>query len=158
MTTAPDAVRATQDPRDVARALVSSPLPLPTTTRLLLLGLVACAGASFTTWWWLVLGRGNWPGAHVGCLPAASAAPDAVLDRFTGCVYDVRLAQSAVVLCGPLALLALALLWRAVGRRRARVDLGSRVVPVGPTVPVAVLRGPVGPVGRDGPGDRWATP
>ncbi|MGW1541311.1 M48 family metalloprotease [Streptomyces sp. NPDC002309] len=117
MTTAPVAVRSTEDPRDVARALVSSPLPLPTTTRLWLLSLVACAGASFTTWWWLVLGRGNWPGAHTGCLPTAPAAPDAVLDRFTGCVHDVRLAQSAVVLCGPLALLALALLWRAAVRR-----------------------------------------
>ncbi|MFJ4466801.1 hypothetical protein ACIP2X_04685 [Streptomyces sp. NPDC089424] len=156
MTTAPDAVRPAEDPRDVARALVSSPLPLPTTTSLLLLGLVACAGASFTTWWWLVLGRGNWPDAHVGCLPTVPtvpAAPDAVLDRFTGCVYDVRLAQSALVLCGPLALLSLALLWRAVGRRlslwwwRAARDtselrtLLDGVVPDGAVRPALWVRG-----------------
>ncbi|GGT37116.1 M48 family metalloprotease [Streptomyces chromofuscus] len=117
MTTARGAVRPPTEPRDVARALTTSPLPLPTTTRLVLLGLVACAGASFTAWWWLVLRRGNWPGAQLGCLPATPDIPDAVLARFTGCVYDVRLAQSAVVLCGPLALLLLALLWRAAGRR-----------------------------------------
>ncbi|SOE07820.1 M48 family metalloprotease [Streptomyces sp. Ag109_G2-15] len=107
---------ATERP-DVARALVSSPLPLPTTTRLALLVLVAGAGASFATWWWLVLGRDNWPDAQLACLPTTDAAPDEVLTRFTGCVGDVRLAQSAVVLCGPLALLALALLCRAAGRR-----------------------------------------
>ncbi|MEU1403065.1 M48 family metalloprotease [Streptomyces sp. NPDC005728] len=102
---------------DVARALVSSPLPMPTTTRLALLVLVAGAGASFATWWWLVLGRGNWPDAQLACLPSSDAAPDEVLTRFTGCVNDVRLAQSAVVVCGPLALLALAVLCRAAGRR-----------------------------------------
>ncbi len=107
------------EPREagVARALVSSPLPLPTTTRLVLLVMVAGAGAAFATWWWLVLGRDNWPHAQLACLPAAGAAPDAVLARFTGCVDDVRLAQSAVVLCGPLALSALAVLCRAAGRR-----------------------------------------
>ncbi|MFF5012739.1 M48 family metalloprotease [Streptomyces sp. NPDC001165] len=108
---------ATAERSDVARALMSSPLPLPTTTRLALLVLVAGAGASFATWWWLVLGRDNWPGAQLACLPRVDAAPDEVLARFTGCVNDVRLAQSAVVLCGPLALLALAVLCRAAGRR-----------------------------------------
>ncbi|WP_062644265.1 M48 family metalloprotease [Streptomyces maremycinicus] len=117
MSGAPGAARSAAVRRDTARALVSSPLPLPTTTRLVLLVLVACAGASFATWWWLVLGQGNWPGAQLACLPAAGGPPDRVLDRFTGCVNDVRLAQSAVVLCGPLALLALALLGRAAGRR-----------------------------------------
>ncbi|GLP69027.1 hypothetical protein TUSST3_56500 [Streptomyces sp. TUS-ST3] len=123
---------------DVTRALLSSRLPLPTTTRLTLLSLVACAGASFATWWWLVLQRGNWRAAQLGCLPARAGAPDEVLNRFTGCVNDVRLAQSAVVLCGPLALLALALLWRAAGRRlslwlwRARPDRPDR--PDAPTL------------------------
>ncbi|MFI1761198.1 M48 family metalloprotease [Streptomyces sp. NPDC020800] len=102
---------------DTARALVSSPLPLPTTTRLVLLVLVAGAGASFATWWWLVLGRANWPKAQLACLPTADAAPQQVLDRFTGCVDDVRLTQSAVVVCGPLALLALAVLCLTAGRR-----------------------------------------
>ncbi|MFD5794631.1 M48 family metalloprotease [Streptomyces diastatochromogenes] len=112
------ATAAAAERPDVARALVSSPLPLPTTTRLALLVLVAGTGASFATWWWLVLGRDNWPDAQLGCLPTTTeAAPDEVLSRFTGCVGDVRLAQSAVVLCGPLALLALALLWRAAERR-----------------------------------------
>ncbi|MEV1061871.1 M48 family metalloprotease [Streptomyces sp. NPDC050263] len=124
MRVAPGAATPATDRREVARALVSSPLPLPTTTRLVLLVLVAAAGATFATWWWLVLGRGNWQGAQLACLPvpetpetAVAASPDAVLSRFTGCVNDVRLAQSAVVLCGPLALLALALLGRAAGRR-----------------------------------------
>ncbi|MFI1034544.1 M48 family metalloprotease [Streptomyces sp. NPDC020951] len=121
MSVAPGAATPAADRREVARALVSSPLPLPTTTRLVLLVLVAAAGATFATWWWLVLGRGNWQGAQLACLPApetaAAAPPDAVLSRFTGCVNDVRLAQSAVVLCGPLALLALALLGRAAQRR-----------------------------------------
>ncbi|MFG2944795.1 hypothetical protein [Streptomyces adustus] len=119
------------DPRAVARALVSSPLPLPTTTRLALLVLVAAAGASFATWWWLVLGQDGWPAAQLACLPAAGGSSDAVLARFTGCVDDVRLAQAAVVLCGPLALLVLALLHRAAGIRldlwwwRARPDDSS---------------------------------
>ncbi|WP_329222551.1 hypothetical protein OG352_35490 [Streptomyces sp. NBC_01485] len=120
MTGAPGAATPAADHqarREAARTLVSSPLPLPTTTRLVLLVLVAGAGASFAAWWWLVLGRDNWPGAQLACLPAAEASPDAVLARFTGCVYDVRLAQAAVVLCGPLALLALALVCRAAGRR-----------------------------------------
>ncbi|MFE1312925.1 M48 family metalloprotease [Streptomyces sp. NPDC058755] len=117
-THSPTATTATTAERpDVARALMSSPLPLPTTTRLALLVLVAGAGASFATWWWLVLGRDNWPGSQLACLPSADAVPDEVLARFTGCVNDVRLAQSAVVLCGPLALLALAVLCRAAGRR-----------------------------------------
>ncbi|MFF8424070.1 M48 family metalloprotease [Streptomyces sp. NPDC016566] len=115
--TATATATATAERPDVARALVSSPLPLPTTTRLALLVLVAGAGASFATWWWLVLGRDNWPGAQLACLPGTDAAPDEILARFTGCVNDVRLAQSAVVLCGPLALLALAVLCRAAGRR-----------------------------------------
>ncbi|MGW2706856.1 M48 family metalloprotease [Streptomyces sp. NPDC001340] len=113
----PATATATAERSDVARALMSSPLPLPTTTRLALLVLVAGAGASFATWWWLVLGRDNWPGAQLACMPRVDAAPDEVLARFTGCVNDVRLAQSAVVLCGPLALLALAVLCRAAGRR-----------------------------------------
>ncbi|MFI5468604.1 hypothetical protein ACIA6D_00065 [Streptomyces cacaoi] len=117
MSGAPGAATPAADPRETARALVSSPLPLPTTTRLVLLVLVAGSGASFATWWWLVLGQGNWPNAQLACLPAADGTPDAVLARFTGCVNDLRLAQSAVVLCGPLALLALALLGRAVGLR-----------------------------------------
>ncbi|MGW1721643.1 M48 family metalloprotease [Streptomyces sp. NPDC002306] len=127
----PDATPSTTDPRTVARALVSSPLPLPTTTRLALLVLVAGAGASFGTWWWLVLGQDNWPAAQLACLPAAGASPDAVLDGFTGCVSDVRLAQAAVVLCGPLALSALALVHRAARLRlelwwwRARPDDSS---------------------------------
>ncbi|MFE2583116.1 hypothetical protein [Streptomyces sp. NPDC059378] len=111
------------DPRAVARALVSSPLPLPTTTRLALLVLVAGAGASFGTWWWLVLGQDNWPAAQLACLPAAGASPDAVLARFTSCVDDVRLAQAAVVLCGPLALLVLALFHRAA---QVRLELWWR--------------------------------
>ncbi|SEQ18760.1 Peptidase family M48 [Streptomyces sp. yr375] len=120
MTGAPGAATPAADHharREAARTLMSSPLPLPTTTRLVLLVLVAGAGASFAAWWWLILGRDNWPDAQLACLPAAEASPDAVLDRFTGCVYDVRLAQAAVVLCGPLALLALALVCRAAGRR-----------------------------------------
>ncbi|MFE6821061.1 hypothetical protein [Streptomyces sp. NPDC057690] len=117
MSGAPGAATPAAERRETARALVSSPLPLPTTTRLVLLVLVAGAGASFAAWWWLVLGQGNWPGAQLACLPAAEGAPDAVLARFTGCVNDVRLTQSAVVLCGPLGLLALALLGRAAGRR-----------------------------------------
>ncbi|MFI1921762.1 hypothetical protein [Streptomyces sp. NPDC020377] len=117
MSGAPGAATPAAERRETARALVSSPLPLPTTTRLMLLVLVAGAGASFAAWWWLVLGQGNWPGAQLACLPAAEGAPDAVLARFTGCVNDVRLTQSAVVLCGPLGLLALALLGRAAGRR-----------------------------------------
>ncbi|MCX5372157.1 hypothetical protein [Streptomyces sp. NBC_00103] len=117
MSGAPGAATPAAERRETARALVSSPLPLPTTTRLVLLVLVAGAGASFAAWWWLVLGQGNWPDAQLACLPAAEGAPDAVLARFTGCVNDVRLNQSAVVLCGPLGLLALALLGRAAGRR-----------------------------------------
>ncbi|MEU5098071.1 M48 family metalloprotease [Streptomyces sp. NPDC020996] len=112
----PSLTTASQRP-DVARALVSSPLPLPTTTRLAMLVLVAGAGASFATWWWLVLGRSNWPNAQLACLPKTDAAPEEVLARFAGCVNDVRLAQSAVVVSGPLALLALAVVWRAVGCR-----------------------------------------
>ncbi|KQX78559.1 M48 family metalloprotease [Streptomyces sp. Root1310] len=117
MSGAPDTAAHAAERRERARALVSSPLPMPTTTRLVLLVLVAGAGASFAAWWWLVLGQGNWPGAQLACLPAAEGPPDAVLARFTGCVDDVRLTQSAVVLCGPLGLLVLALLGRAAGRR-----------------------------------------
>ncbi|MGW2046099.1 M48 family metalloprotease [Streptomyces sp. NPDC001858] len=168
MTVAPGAATPAADRREVARALVSSPLPLPTTTRLVLLVLVAAAGATFATWWWLVLGRGNWQGAQLACLPApetatttaasaaatAVASPDAVLARFTGCVNHVRLAQSAVVLCGPLALLALALLGRAVGRRlslwRWAATEADEDSPLTPRL-AAVLPDGDGEDGDDGP-------
>ncbi|QJT05319.1 hypothetical protein G9272_37575 [Streptomyces asoensis] len=87
--------------RETARALVSSPLPLPTTTRPVLPVLVVGAGASFATRWCLVLGKGNWQNAQLACLPGAEGTPDAVLARFAGCVNDLRLAQSGGPLTGP---------------------------------------------------------
>ncbi|MFI6285502.1 M48 family metalloprotease [Streptomyces sp. NPDC051018] len=106
--------------RELAEALTSSRLPQPTTTRLLLLVLVAASGASFAAWWWLIRGRGNWRGGQLACVPEASAGvddPAELVTAFTSCIDGVRLAQAAVVLCGPLALLVLAIAVRAASRR-----------------------------------------
>ncbi|MEU9606250.1 M48 family metalloprotease [Streptomyces sp. NPDC048057] len=118
-TEARTAPRTAPDPVPAA-VLCASRLPRPTTTRLFLLVLVATAGASFATWWWLVKERAHWPGAQLACLPDPSAAgpvdPMDTVTGFTRCVDGVRLDQAALVLCGPLALLLLALLVRAAAR------------------------------------------
>ncbi|MEU5973216.1 hypothetical protein [Streptomyces sp. NPDC047315] len=118
----PDPRSAPRPDLTSAAALCASRLPLPTTTRLFLLVLVAAAGASFASWWWLVKERAHWPGAQLACLPDPSAPrppdPDPMdtVTGFTRCVDGVRLDQAEVVLCGPLALLLLALLVRAAAR------------------------------------------
>lgn len=120
-----------------AALIARARLPQPTTTRLVQLVVVAAAGAAFATWWWLVKERDHWPGAQLGCLPDPVAAPAvpgpdpmATVTGFTRCVDGVRLDQALVVLCGPLALLPLALLVRAAARSRALSPRRTR--PAGP--------------------------
>ncbi|MGV9313083.1 M48 family metalloprotease [Streptomyces sp. NPDC003691] len=126
----PRSVPPSAGPGAVPASLIAGArLPQPTTTRLVQLVLVSAAGAAFAAWWWLVKERDHWPGAQLDCLPRevpAGRDPMDTVTGFTRCVDGVRLDQALVVLCGPLALLLLALVvgvlartW-ALSRWRAR--------------------------------------
>ncbi|MEW1545282.1 M48 family metalloprotease [Streptomyces tsukubensis] len=130
----PRSVPPSEGPGAVPAALIAAArLPQPTTTRLVQLVVVAAAGAAFAAWWWLVKERDHWPGAQLDCLPGPvppGRDPMDTVTGFTRCVDGVRLDQALVVLCGPVALLLLALLAGALARARALSSRRTR--PAGP--------------------------
>ncbi|WP_186768154.1 M48 family metalloprotease [Streptomyces qinzhouensis] len=140
----------TPPPPAPASLIAAARLPQPTTTRLVQLVVVAAAGAAFAAWWWLVKERDHWPGTQLDCLPGpvpAGRDPMDTVTGFTRCVDGVRLDQALVVLCGPLALLLLALVTGALVRAGALSRRRTR--PAGPEM--AARLAAVVPEGAAGP-------
>jgi Peptidase family M48 len=85
------------------------PGPLPqSTTRFVLLALMACAGSLFAAYWWLVSGRGGWLAEQSACLPRLAAAGGQ--GAFIDCINSVALRQEGVVFLGPVAVITASVL------------------------------------------------
>ncbi len=81
--------------------------PSTSTTRFVLLMLVACAATTFATYWWLVAERGDWIGQQRACVRKLRHAspPGVLVSTYNGCMGGIALRQEGLVLLGAAAIL-----------------------------------------------------